>query len=166
VATAVEISFADIVAANGIADALWCCRTRPDLNATWRRFDAWCVTQQAQFLVPELHPAHTTLLAHAEGHQEDISAARKGAWAVRLELTGKRNAREKSMTLPQAVEWSTTDAAEAEFSALEAATALCHALAPEASYIPGLAAYYAAEAAPNTFHARRVQEAKFLEVVK
>lgn len=165
-APAEEVSFSDIVASNGVADALWCCRTRPDLNALWRKFDAWCVAQQAEFLVPELRPAYTSLLAHVEGHQEGISAAHKGARDVRSELIRKRNERAKRMGLTQAMEWSTTDAAGEEFSATEIATALCHALAPEAGYEPGLAAYYAAEAAPNTFRARRVQEAKFLEIVK
>ena len=160
------LPFADILEINGIADALWCCRTRPDLEDVWRKFGTWCITQQVEFLVPELRPAYTTLLAWAEGFGGDLKAAHSTTWDVRGELKRKRNERAKRMTLPQAVEWSTTDAAAEEFSTGEIATALCHALAPEAGYVPGLAAYYAAEAAAHSTEAQKAQAAKFLEIVK
>ena len=159
------LPFADIVEVNGLPDALWCCRTRPDLDDSWRAFDTWCVTQQAEFLVPELRPAYTILLAHVEGFHHLAAAACESAWGVRLDLMCQRKAREKRMTLPQAVEWSTTDAAAKEFSAIEIATALCHALSSRA-YIPGEAAYYAAEGARFSGVARKAQKAKFLEIVQ
>ena len=160
------LPFADILEINGIADALWCCRTRPEYNYTWRGFDTWCITQQVEFLVPELRTAYTILLAHGEGHQEDISAAHKGTRDVRLELTRKRNERAKRMTLPQAVEWSSTDASADEFSTMELTTALYYATTREGAYRPGLAAYYAAEAAAHSTEARKAQAAKFSEIVK
>lgn len=160
------LPFEDIVEINGLADALWCCRTRPDHNDSWQVFDAWCVTQHAEFLVPELWPAYTILLARVGGFRPSAVEACESARAVRLDLMRQRKAREKRMTLPQAVEWSTTDACAQEFSAVEIAYALCEALAPEGLYTPGEAAYYAVEAAGHSGEARKAQATKFLEIVK
>jgi len=160
------LPFADILEINGIADALWCCRTRPDLEDVWRKFGTWCITQQVEFLVPELRPAYTTLLAWAEGFGGDLKAAHSTTWDVRGELKRKRNERAKRMTLPQAVEWSSTDASADEFSTMELTTALYYATTREGAYRPGLAAYYAAEAAAHSTEARKAQAAKFSEIVK
>lgn len=160
------LPFADILEVNGLADALWCCRTKPEFNGSWRWFEAWCIMQRVEFLVPELRPAYTALLAHVEGHGGDLKAAFKEAKAGKYSLVLARRARGERMTIPQAVEWSTTEAAAREFSEVELATALVEALRPDRGYSPGMAAYYAIEAATQSRDARKAQAAKFLEIVK
>jgi len=161
------LPFADILEINGIADALWCCRTRPEYNYTWRGFDTWCITQQVEFLVPELRTVYTRLLAYVEGLSIfGMQWMHETTMDVRAVLRIKRNERAKRMGLTQAMEWSTTDASADEFSTMGLTTALYHATKREGVYRPGLAAYYAAEAAAHSTEARKAQAAKFLEIVK
>ena len=47
------LSFAAILASNGMNDTLWCCRSAPEYDKEWRLFAVWCA-RQVQHLMTDI----------------------------------------------------------------------------------------------------------------
>jgi hypothetical protein len=47
------LSFLTILESNGLADALWCCRSAPEYDKEWRLFAVWCGRQVLHLMTDE-----------------------------------------------------------------------------------------------------------------
>lgn len=85
------LPFADIVASNGLDDALWCCRAEPGHDREWRLFAVWCARRVQHLLTdPRSIAALDVAERYANGAatQDDLTAARAAAWAAAWAAAG------------------------------------------------------------------------------
>jgi hypothetical protein len=79
------ITFAAIVEAVGLRDALWCCRAEPQHSRVWRLYAVWCA-RQVQHLAsdPRSLAAPDVAERYANGlaTDEELAAAQAAAWAA------------------------------------------------------------------------------------
>ena len=146
------LPFAVIVEANGLDDALWCCRAEPDHDREWRLYAVWCARQVQHLMTDPRSIAALDVAeryARGEATQDELTAAKTAAWAAwhAAEAAAKTAA------------WAAWHAAEA---AAEAAA--WHAARTAARAAARAAAEAAAEAAARTA-AEAAQRARFLEIV-
>ena len=163
------LSFDTILESNGLPEALWCARTRPDRVDTWRAYGAWCVGEQSQFLTPGgahiLAELNRPLLDEELGHTRHMLARlHSDALELRKYLNREGLIKAAVRTQPHA-EWYIGEDAAIEFSTLALASALVALTRASASYTAGDAVYYAVEAAEYGAATRAAYRAKFLEVV-
>ena len=79
------LPFADIVASNGLDDALWCCRAEPGHDREWRLYAVWCARRVQHLLTdPRSIAALDVAERYANGAatQDELTAARAAACAV------------------------------------------------------------------------------------
>lgn len=79
------LPFADIVASNGLDDALWCCRAEPGHDREWRLYAVWCARRVQHLLTdPRSIAALDVAERYANGAatQDELTAARAAAWAA------------------------------------------------------------------------------------
>ena len=68
------LPFAVILASNGLADALWCCRAAPEHDRVWRLFAVWCARRalaRVQSPDPRSIAACDVAERHATGRATD-----------------------------------------------------------------------------------------------
>ncbi len=120
------LTFSQIVAINGLDDALWCCRAEPQHAKEWRLFAVWCCRQIERLLIdPRSRAALDVAERHAHGLATDAElraatdAARAAAWdaawaAARDAATDA--ARAAAWAAARAAAWdAATDAQKTEF---------------------------------------------------
>jgi hypothetical protein len=77
------ISYAQIVEAVGLGDALWCCRAEPRYAREWRLYAVWC-DRQVQHLMTDSRSIAAlevaTRHANGEASNEELTAARTAVW--------------------------------------------------------------------------------------
>ena len=79
------LGFDVILVSNGIDDALWCCRSVPKHDKTWRLFAVWCARQVQHLMTdPRSIAAIDVAERYANGlaTDEEMSAANAAARAV------------------------------------------------------------------------------------
>ena len=139
------LPFAVIVEANGLDDALWCCRAEPDHDREWRLYAVWCARQVQHLMTDPRSIAALDVAeryARGEATQDELTAAEAAAWHA-----------------ARAAAW---DAARA--AAWDAAGASALAAAWDAGPAAWAAAWASADAAARA-SARDAQQARFLEIV-
>lgn len=107
------LPFADIVASNGLDDALWCCRAEPGHDREWRLFAVWCARRVQHLLTdPRSIAALDVAERYANGAatQDDLTAARAAAWAA-AEAAAGAAARADALAAAQAAAWAAAGAA-------------------------------------------------------
>ena len=79
------LPFSVIVKANGIEDALWCCRTVEGYDKEWRLFAVWCA-RQVQHLMEDERSINALDMAekfaNGEATMEELDASRAAAWVA------------------------------------------------------------------------------------
>ncbi len=97
-----------VLDSNGLDDALWCLRTRPDLNNLWRLYAVWCA-RQVQHLMTDKRSLDALDVAerHAHGSATDDELA--AAWAAAWDA-----ARAAAWDAARAAAWDAAWAAQAE----------------------------------------------------
>ena len=96
------LPFAVILASNGLADALWCCRAAPEHDHVWRLFAVWCARRalaRVQSPDPRSIVACDVAERHATGRatDEELTAAAASAYAAAYD------ARERSLARSAAI---------------------------------------------------------------
>lgn len=111
------ITYAEIIDAAGLEDALWCCRAEPQQSHIWRRYAVWCA-RQVQHLMADKRSVAALDVAerHANGQatDDDLAAARAAAWEATKAATAARAAqaaRAATLAAWAAVSAATWDAA-------------------------------------------------------
>jgi hypothetical protein len=78
-----RLPFSVILDANGLNDALWCCRSAPEYDREWRLYAIWCA-RRVQHLMKDERSIHALDVAerYANGaaSDEELIAARDAAW--------------------------------------------------------------------------------------
>ena len=137
------ISYAQLLDALGLEDALWCCRVEPDLAPIWQRYAVWCARQVQHLMTDERSLAAVDAAErHANNNATDTELA--AAWAAADAATAA----------------ATRDTRAAADAAWAAATAAAWAAAPAFSTTPWSSASALAKAA-----ARQKQAAAFRQLV-
>ena len=82
-----QFPLSDIIDSNGLDDALWCLRARPEHSNLWRKYAVWCARQVEYLMTDERSKAALEVAwRHSEGQATDEeleSAALAAAWAAR-----------------------------------------------------------------------------------
>jgi hypothetical protein len=140
------LPFAVIVEANGLDDALWCCRAEPGHDREWRLFAVWCA-RRVQHLMTD--PRSIAALDVAERYangaatQDELTAAGAAARAAAGAAAGSA----------------------AGSAAWAAARAAAGSAAGSAAWAAARAAAWAAAGSAAWAAARAAQRARFLEIV-
>ena len=81
----VEFPLTDVMDSNGLDDALWCLRVRPEHSKLWRKYAVWCA-RQVEHLMTDNRSKDALDVAwrHSEGEatDEELAAALAAAWAA------------------------------------------------------------------------------------
>ena len=146
------LPFSVILEANGLDDALWCCRSAPEYNREWRLFAVWCARQVLHLMTDQRSIDALDVAeryANGEATQAELAAAwdaagaaawlaagaaaRDAAWAAAWLAAGAAAwlAAEAARAAARAAAWAAWDAeraagaaaVEAERAAVEAARA-------------------------------------------
>jgi hypothetical protein len=76
------LPFETILDSNGLADALWCCRSAPEYDRDWRLYAVWCARQVECHLTDPRSRAALDVaerFARGEATTEELAAARSVA---------------------------------------------------------------------------------------
>lgn len=77
-----QFPLSDIINSNGLNDALWCLRVRPEHSNLWRKYAVWCA-RQVEHLMTDNRSKDALDIAwrHSEGvaTDEELTAARDAA---------------------------------------------------------------------------------------
>ena len=159
------LPFAVIVEANGLDDALWCCRAEPQHDREWRLYAVWCARQVLHLLTD---PRSTAALDVAErcangaATHDELTAAGAAAWGAAGAAGTAAGA--AAWAAARAAAWGAAEAAEAAaWGAAETAEAAAWGAAWGAAEAAAWGAAEAAEAAEAA--AGAAQRARFLEIV-
>ena len=80
-----QFPLSDIIDSNGLDDALWCLRVRPEHSKLWRKYAVWCA-RQVEHLMTDNRSKDALDVAwrHSEGEatDEELAAALAAAWAA------------------------------------------------------------------------------------
>ena len=80
-----QFPLSDIINSNGLNDALWCLRVRPEHSNLWRKYAVWCA-RQVEHLMTDKRSKDALDVAwrHSEGQatDEELTDARYAAWAA------------------------------------------------------------------------------------
>lgn len=136
------ITFAQIVEAVGLEDALWCCRAEPQHSREWRLFAVWCA-RQVQHLMTDPRSVKALDVAEkyaaGEATDEQLDAARD---AARVSVDDARWSAARAVAevaaLAVAPDWAAASAAAA--AASTAVVAAAWAAAGNAAVCPAKAA--------------------------
>jgi hypothetical protein len=138
------ITFAAIVDAVGLDDALWCCRAEPQHEREWRLYAVWCA-RQVQHLMADQRCTNALDVAerYANGNagDDELAAAWDAAWAA---------ARDAAGAAASAAAWAAASAAArdaAGAAARDAAWDAAWAAARDAAWAAASAAAWAAQQA-------------------
>ena len=85
------LPFSVILEANGLNDALWCCRSAPEYDREWRLFAVWCARQVQRLMTDQRSIDALDVserFANGEATQAELDAARDAAWAAAREAAG------------------------------------------------------------------------------
>ena len=147
-----QFPLSDIIDSNGIDDALWCLRARPEHSKLWRKYAVWCARQVEHLMTDERSKAALDIAwRHSEGRATDEEleaaedAARNAAGAA------ARNAAVAAWNAAAGAAWN------AAWFAADAAGYAARVAADAAGYAAWLAARNAALAE---------QEKKLREILK
>ena len=84
-----QFPLSDIIDSNGLNDALWCLRARPEHSNLWRKYAVWCARQVEHLMTDERSKSALDVAwRHSEGEATDEelaaarAAARDAAWAA------------------------------------------------------------------------------------
>ncbi len=119
-----QFPLSDIIDSNGLNDALWCLRVRPEHLRLWRKYAVWCA-RQVEHLMTDKRSKDALDIAwrHSEGvaTDEELAAARDSAWeaewnaaAVAAAVTGRVAA---WVAAANAAEWVVRAAGDAALAA-------------------------------------------------
>lgn len=106
-----QFPLSDIIDSNGLEDALWCLRARPEHSRLWRKYTVWCARQIEHLMTYKRSKAALDVAwRHSEGQatDEELAAARNSArnaawdaaWDAARDAQGK-----KLREILQAGEW-------------------------------------------------------------
>ena len=139
-----QFPLSGIINSNGLNDALWCLRVRPEHSNLWRKYAVWCA-RQVEHLMTDNRSKDALDIAwrHSEGEatDEELAAAEDAAWDA------------AALAAAWAAAW-----AAARYAAWAAA------LAAEAAALAAEAAALAARAEQDA--ARAAQEKKLREILQ
>ena len=127
------LPFSVILEANGLDDALWCCRSAPEYNREWRLFAVWCA-RQVLHLMTDQRSIDALDVAERYANGLVTQAELAAAWLAAGEAAGaaaRAAERAAAWLAAGAAAWLAADAAreaawaarEAERAAVEAARA-------------------------------------------
>ena len=77
-----QFPLSDIIDSNGLNDALWCLRVRPEYSNLWRKYAVWCARQVERFMTDNRSKSALDVAwRHSEGQATDkeLAAARDAA---------------------------------------------------------------------------------------
>ena len=77
-----QFPLSDIIDSNGLDDALWCLRVRPEHSKLWRKYAVWCARQVEHLMTDERSKdALNIAWRHSEGvaTDQELAAARDAA---------------------------------------------------------------------------------------
>lgn len=162
-----QFPLSDIIDSNGLNDALWCLRARPEHSNLWRKYAVWCARQVEHFMTDERSKAALDIAwRHSEGvaTDEELAAARAAAWNA--EWNAARAAARAAAGVAAA-----NAAANAAWAAAEAAAVAGRVAARNAALAAAYAARAAGYAARDAARAARdaalaEQEKKLREILK
>lgn len=86
-----QFPLSDIIDSNGLEDALWCLRARPEHSRLWRKYTVWCARQIEHLMTYKRSKAALDVAwRHSEGQatDEELAAARNSARAAAWGATG------------------------------------------------------------------------------
>lgn len=152
-----QFPLSDIIDSNGLNDALWCLKVRPEHSNLWRKYALWCARQVEHLMTDERSKAALDVAwRHSDGQATDkeLADARDVARDV-----ARAAARAAAGDAAWAAAWAAADAAG---SAEAAAWAAADSAAWAAWWGAGLAA--AGDAAWDA--ARAAQEKKLREILQ
>jgi hypothetical protein len=156
------LPYSVIIESNGIMDALWCCRAKPQYSKQWRLFAVWCA-RQVQHLMDDQRSIDALDVAERYANRQATAkelsaagdAARDAAWDA---------ARDAAVVAARNAAW---DAARA--AAWDAARAAAVVAARAAAVVAARAAAWddarAAASSAAVAAAREKQKAKLIEIV-
>ena len=79
------ITYAAIIDAVGLENALWCCRAEPQYTNIWRRYAVWCAKQVQHLMTDDRSVAALEVAErHANGlaTDDELAVASAAAWAA------------------------------------------------------------------------------------
>lgn len=83
------LGFDIVLASNGLDDALWCCRSVPEYDKTWRLYAVWC-SRQVQHHMKDQRSITALDVAEKHAHglatDEELAAASSAAWAAAMDV--------------------------------------------------------------------------------
>lgn len=125
------LSLLTVLDSNGLDDALWCLRVRPDLSGLWRLYAVDCA-RQVQHLMADARSIAALDVAERHAREVatdgDLAVAENGAWAARVAI------------------WTTSGCRDAAWAATAAAWAVTAAVCPAID-----ASFWAAASGANHF---------------
>lgn len=77
-----QFPLTDVIESNGLGDALWCLRCRPEYSNLWRKYAVWCARQvESQMTDERSRSALDVAWRHSNGEATDaeLAAARAAA---------------------------------------------------------------------------------------
>lgn len=149
------ISFAQIVEAVGLDDALWCCRVEPQHSRDWRRFAVWCARSVEHLMTDARSVAALDVAeryASGEATGEELAAAEVAAW----------DAADAARAAARAAAWAAARAAAGDTACWAVAGAAARAAAGATAVAAGCWATAGAAAWDSAWAAQR---AAFLQLV-
>ena len=139
------LPFSVILEANGLDDALWCCRSAPEYDREWRLFAVWCARQVLHLMTDQRSIDALDVAeryANGEATQAELAAARAAERAAAGEAAGAA-----ARAAERAAAWLAAGAARAAARAAAWAAWLAERAAGAAAVEAERAAVEAARAA-------------------